>query len=142
LPQEPQEVLEDGRLREPASYALLHGELKSLYMKFYQATYKESTLSRRVKELIAIGASMALGCKGCLEGHLKKAIKEGATPDEVSETIAVALGVGAAAIVDKSDIAAANLVAAGSDLYGKLAANAAAGGAAPDGRRKGGGGSA
>lgn len=128
MSKEPQETLDDGRLKSVGSYALLHGDLKGLYMKFYQATYKESTLSRRVKELIAIGVSMALGCKGCLEGHLKKAIKEGATPDELSETIAVALGVGAAAIVDKSDIAAANLVAAGYDLYGKLEENARASG--------------
>ena len=48
-----------------------------------------------------------LGCYrlGCLEGHLKKAKREGATAEEIAEVIAIALGVNAAAVVDRSDIA-------------------------------------
>ncbi len=38
-----------------------------------------------------------------------KALKEGATKEEIAESIAVAMGVNAAAIVDLTDIAAASL---------------------------------
>jgi alkylhydroperoxidase/carboxymuconolactone decarboxylase family protein YurZ len=39
----------------------------------------------------------------------KKALKVGATKEELSETIAITMGVGAAAIVDLTDIAAASM---------------------------------
>ncbi len=97
----------DGRLPSSSmrSYALLTPELKNLYMGFYKATYGKSVLDIKTKEFVAIGASLTVGCKGCLEGHLKKAKKVGATSDEIAEVIAVTLGVSAAAIVDRSDIA-------------------------------------
>ena len=91
------------------SYALLTPELKALYMQFYKATYGESRLSIKTKEFVAIGAALTSGCKGCLEGHLKKAKKHGATSEEIAEVIAITLGVAAATIVDRSDIANYNL---------------------------------
>src|SRR5262245_3424560 len=100
-------VLGDGRLPSSSmrSYALLTPELKQLYMSFYKATYGKSKLDIKTKEFVAIAASLVSGCKGCLEGHLKKAKKEGATSDEIAEVIAIVLGVNAATIVDRSDIA-------------------------------------
>ena len=97
----------DGRVPSSMmrSYALLTPDLKQLYMNFYKATYGKSRLDMKTKEFIAIAASLSLGCKGCLEGHLKKAKKEGATSDEIAEVIAITLGVNAATIVDRSDIA-------------------------------------
>jgi AhpD family alkylhydroperoxidase len=97
----------DGRLPSSAmrSYALLTPDLKNLYLGFYKATYGKTRLDLKTKEFIAIAASLVSGCKGCLEGHLKKAKKEGATAEEVSEVIAITLGVAAASIVDRSDIA-------------------------------------
>ncbi len=97
----------DGRLpsSDMRSYALLTPELKNLYMGFYKATYGKSLLDIKTKEFVAIAASLTSGCKGCLEGHLKKAKKVGATSGEIAEVIAVTLGVGAASIVDMSDIA-------------------------------------
>ena len=97
----------DGRIPSSAmrSYALLTPDLKQLYMGFYKATYGKSRLSLLTKEYVAIAASLTSGCKGCLEGHLKKAKKLGATAEDISEVIAVTLGVAAASIVDRSDIA-------------------------------------
>jgi len=53
---------------------------------------RTSHLDRKTKELIAIAASLATHCKGCLEGHIKKALKAGATKEELSETIAITMG--------------------------------------------------
>jgi AhpD family alkylhydroperoxidase len=107
----PDGVQNDGRVPSSAmrSYALLTPDLKNLYMGFYKATYGKSLLDIKTKEFIAIAAALTSGCKGCLEGHLKKAKKHGATAEEISEVIAVTLGVAAASIVDRSDIANHNL---------------------------------
>jgi AhpD family alkylhydroperoxidase len=101
------EITADGRIPSSTmrSYALLTPDLKQLYMGFYKATYGKTQLDIKIKEYIAIAASLAMGCKGCLEGHLKKAKKHGATAEEISEVIAITLGVSAATIVDRSDIA-------------------------------------
>ena len=99
--------LADGRLPSSAmrSYALLTPHLKELYMGFYKATYGKSKIDLKTKEFVAIAAALTTGCKGCLEGHLKKAKREGATTEEIAEVIAITLGVAAATIVDRSDIA-------------------------------------
>ena len=92
------------------SYALLEDDLKKIYLEFYKESYRDrGALNKKVKELIAIGVSLATGCKHCLEGHLRKARKYGASRRELSETLAVAIGVAAATMVDRSDIANFNL---------------------------------
>ena len=83
--------------------------MRKIYFQFYQETYKSSHLDRKTKELIAIAASLASHCKGCLEGHITKALKYGASKEELSETIAITMGVSAAAMVDLTDIAAESL---------------------------------
>jgi AhpD family alkylhydroperoxidase len=92
------------------SYTMVDPRMRKIYFQFYQETYKKSVIDRKTKELIAIAASMASHCKGCLEGHIKKALKFGATREELSETIAITMGgVAAASMVDLTDIAAADL---------------------------------
>ena len=94
---------------QSSSYTMVEPRFREIYFQFYKETYKPSVLDRKTKELIAISASLAAKCQGCLEGHIKKALKFGATRDEISESIAIAIGVNAAAIVDLTDIAADNL---------------------------------
>ena len=91
------------------SYTMVDPRMRTIYFQFYKETYGTSHLDRKTKELIAIAASLASHCKGCLEGHIKKALKYGATREELSETIAITMGVSAAAMVDLTDIAAENL---------------------------------
>ena len=88
---------------------MVEPRFREIYFQFYKETYKPSVLDRKTKELVAIAASLAAKCQGCLEGHVKKALKFGATREEVSEAIAIAIGVNAAAIVDLTDIAADNM---------------------------------
>ena len=91
------------------SYTMVDPRMRKIYFQFYQETYSSSQIDRKTKELIAIAASLAARCKGCLEGHIKKALKYGATREELSETIAITMGVSAASMVDLTDIAAENL---------------------------------
>ena len=99
-------MADDGKQEKWPSYTMVDPKMRKIYFRFYQETYKTSGLDRKTKELIAISASLAAHCTGCLEGHIRKALKYGATRDELSETIAIAMGVNAAAIVDLTDKAA------------------------------------
>ncbi|MDQ3256262.1 MAG: carboxymuconolactone decarboxylase family protein [Acidobacteriota bacterium] len=94
-----------------ASYSMIEPRMKRIYFEFYRETYSSqcSCLDRKTQELIAIAASLTAKCQGCLEGHIKKALKEGATKEEIAEAIAIAMGVNAAAVVDLTDAAAAHL---------------------------------
>jgi AhpD family alkylhydroperoxidase len=94
---------------QTSSYTMVDPRFREIYFQFYKETYKPSALDRKTKELVAIAASLASKCQGCLEGHIKKAMKFGATREEISETIAITMGVGAAAVVDLTDVAADNL---------------------------------
>jgi AhpD family alkylhydroperoxidase len=101
---------DDGAPRtDTGAYSMVPPRFREGYFRFYKETYKPSVIDRKTKELIAIAASLTAKCQGCLDGHITKALKFGATPDEIGETIAIALGVAAASVVDMSDIAAENL---------------------------------
>ncbi|MBI3932926.1 MAG: carboxymuconolactone decarboxylase family protein [Acidobacteria bacterium] len=94
---------------ETGCYSMVEPRFREIYFQFYKETYRPSTLDRKTKELIAVAASLTAKCQGCLEGHIKKALKFGATREEISESIAIALGVNAAAVVDLTDLAAENM---------------------------------
>ncbi len=94
---------------ETGCYSMLDPRFREIYFQFYKETYRPSVLDRKTKELVALAASLTAKCQGCLEGHLRKALKFGATREEISETIAIAIGVNAAAVVDLTDIAAENM---------------------------------
>jgi AhpD family alkylhydroperoxidase len=51
---------------------------------------KESALSRKVKELIAIGVAHTTQCPYCIEGHVRAAKKAGASDQEIAEAVFVA----------------------------------------------------
>ena len=100
-----------GTRERPASYSMIEPRLKNIYAQFYKATYfsEEKALDAKTQELIALGCSLVAKCDGCIEGHIKKALKEGATKEEISEAIVIAVGINAAAIVDMTDKAATSL---------------------------------
>lgn len=95
----------------PASYSMIEPRLKNIYAQFYKETYftDQKTLDSKTQELIALACSLVARCDGCIEGHIKKALKAGATKEEISESIVIAIGINAASIVDLTDKAAANL---------------------------------
>ncbi len=52
--------------------------------------YREpSSIDRKTAELVAVGAATALSCEHCLEAHIRRALDEGATRDEVMDAILV-----------------------------------------------------
>jgi AhpD family alkylhydroperoxidase len=58
-----------------------------------QAT-ADGALSRKQKELIALGIAIAVHCDGCIDAHMDDVLRAGATREEVLETIGVAILMG------------------------------------------------
>jgi AhpD family alkylhydroperoxidase len=98
------------RKTTPSSMSMIEPRFRNIYKSFYKESYFTPTaLDLKTKELIAIGCSLIAKCEGCLEGHIKKALEVGATKQEVSDAIVIAVGIGAASVVDMSDKAAIKL---------------------------------
>ena len=55
----------------------------------YQRLMGEGALSLREKELIAIGIGMATRCEPCVYAHVEKAVKAGATREQLIELAGV-----------------------------------------------------
>jgi len=66
---------------------------------------KESALSRKTKELIAIGVAHTTQCPYCIDGHVRAAKKAGASDQEIAEAIFVAAALRAGGAFAHSTIA-------------------------------------
>jgi AhpD family alkylhydroperoxidase len=60
-----------------------------------QAATASKALDAKTKELIALGIAVAVRCDDCITFHAKAAVEHGATRDEVSETLGMAIYMGA-----------------------------------------------
>lgn len=72
----------------------LQGQKGSLMKDNYQKTYENGLFDSKTKRLMAMCASIVSGCKGCILGQTEKAIKNGATADEILEVCSVAVSLG------------------------------------------------
>ena len=59
------------------------------FLDMEKRTYASGALSKKEKELIAIGISVVINCESCMEWHIKQAIDEGASAKEIIEAIEV-----------------------------------------------------
>lgn len=80
---------------------LAHSELLKRNSKTYKsfldmeaATYSDGNLSKKYKELIAVGISVVLNCESCMQWHIEQAYKDGASQDELLEAIEVGIEMG------------------------------------------------
>lgn len=83
----------------------LSGQLKSLrggapeVMKAFSAIASAATsanaLDARTKELIALGIAVAVRCDDCIAFHAKAAVEQGASRQELLETLGMAIYLGA-----------------------------------------------
>ena|SRR2546426_7907590 len=102
------EEKKDGK---PQSYSMMEPKMRQIYGAFYREIYfsEKKHLDTKTQELISLAASLVAKCQGCIDGHMKKALSSGASPEEISETISIAAAINAAAIIDLSDVAADHL---------------------------------
>ena len=109
--QQAEEEMTPSEQARPSSYSMMHPKMRRIYGEFYRELYysESKVLDTKTQELISIAASLVAKCQGCIEGHIKKALQAGATREEISEAISIAAAINAAAIIDLTDVAAANL---------------------------------
>jgi AhpD family alkylhydroperoxidase len=73
------------------SYYLKNSEVYRSFVAMEQNTYKSGKLTKKQKELIAIGISIVTNCESCMEWHIKQAIDDGASEGEITEAIEVGI---------------------------------------------------
>lgn len=64
------------------------------FLQMEQDTYCDGALSKKVKELIAVGISVTMNCESCMQWHVEQAAKDGATLEELLEAIEVGMEMG------------------------------------------------
>ncbi len=73
------------------SYFSLKSKVYQSFIDMEQNTYKDGKLSKLQKEMIAIGISIVQNCESCMEWHIKQALDNGASEDEILEAIEVGI---------------------------------------------------
>ncbi|MFH2003035.1 MAG: carboxymuconolactone decarboxylase family protein [Planctomycetota bacterium] len=85
------------RTRKKAHQKLvsLKSKVYKAFLKMEQAAYADGALSKKIKELIAIGISVQMDCESCMQWHIDQAAACGAASQEILEAIEVGIEMGA-----------------------------------------------
>ncbi|MRG87771.1 carboxymuconolactone decarboxylase family protein [Salinibacillus xinjiangensis] len=83
-------------------FAQLKGETFQAFLDFDQKAIKTEQLTEKEKELIAVASAHTTGCAYCIDLHTKNAKKAGASLEEISEAIFVAVALKAGSAVAHS----------------------------------------
>ena len=59
-----------------------------------EAAFSDGALSKKNKELIAVGISLVINCESCMQWHMEQAVESGASKEEVLESIEVGIEMG------------------------------------------------
>ena len=70
-------------------------ETMAAFSGLARAALEPRALPTKTKELIALAIAVATRCDGCIAFHAEAAVKQGATRDEVMETMGMAIYMGA-----------------------------------------------
>lgn len=70
-------------------------EVMKSFSALAQAALKPNALDTKTKELIALAISVAIRCDDCIGFHAKAAAQQGATREEIAETLGLAIYMGA-----------------------------------------------
>lgn len=84
----------DRRAQSMQSMKAASPEIGRAFGPFFQTLMKDGALSSKHKELIALGIGVAVRCEPCIDAHVDKALKAGATAEEIMEAAGVAVMMG------------------------------------------------
>jgi AhpD family alkylhydroperoxidase len=77
-----------------ATLLALKSKVYSGFLQMERAAYADGALTKRQKELIAVGISVVKDCESCMQWHIEQAAAAGASFDEVLEAVEVAIEMG------------------------------------------------
>jgi len=63
------------------------------------AVYRDGALNPKTKELLGLVASAVLRCNDCILYHIIRCVEEGASDEEIHETLSIALVVGGSIVI-------------------------------------------
>lgn len=72
------------------------------YKRFFNLdtnAYTQGILDSKTKHLIGLSSSLVLRCNDCILYHIEQAYNEGATKEELNETLNIALVIGGSIII-------------------------------------------
>ena len=82
-------------------YKKSYGKMKKLipetvdgFSKLFSNIMKDSRITLKEKELVAIGIAVAIRCEPCIRLHVKKALDAGLESEEILEAASVAVMMG------------------------------------------------
>lgn len=70
-------------------------DVMKAFANIAQAAVAPKALDTKTKELIALGIAVAVRCDDCIGFHVKAALEQGASREEVTETLGMAIYMGA-----------------------------------------------
>lgn len=72
----------------------LNSQVYRAFLDMEKAAFSDGTLSKKHKELIAVGISVVIDCESCMQWHIEQAAKSGAEMQEVLEAVEVGIEMG------------------------------------------------
>lgn len=91
-PSEKAKIEQIKKLRKKAhSYFKKRSKVYNAFLGMEENTYIDGALKKKDKELIAIGISVATNCESCMEWHIKQALDDGASENEILEAVEVGM---------------------------------------------------
>ncbi|WP_096439108.1 carboxymuconolactone decarboxylase family protein [Alteribacter populi] len=87
------------RMRE---FSELNGDMFKSFISFDQEAMKPGLLTSKEKELVAVAVAHTTGCPYCIEVHTKGAQKEGASLEEIAESVFVSTALKAGSAIAHS----------------------------------------
>ena len=91
-----EKLKELSRKRKEAHQKLfkLDSKVYKAFLELEKAAFSDGALSKKNKELIAVGISVVKNCESCMQWHIEQAAKSGATTQEVLEAVEVGIEMG------------------------------------------------
>jgi AhpD family alkylhydroperoxidase len=72
----------------------LHSPTYAAFLDMEKAAYSDGALSKMTKELIAVGVSVVIDCRSCIQWHIEQAAGAGAGLRQVLEAVEVGMEMG------------------------------------------------
>ena len=103
------------RKKAHAKLVALKSPVYQAFLEMEQATYSDGALPKKIKELIAVGISVAIDCESCMQWHIEQAAQAGASLREVLEAVEVGIEMGGG----PATVSARFALEVMEDVYGK-----------------------
>ena len=85
--------------RDPKVNEYFDEEVMKGFIDWNKKVMASGKLDKKTKEIIAVACTYMTRCPYCIEGHAKAAIKAGASKEELTEAIQIAMALNAGAVV-------------------------------------------